>query len=122
MWLPIMGLIIGLLIGSLFTFSIPLAYASYLAIAILAALDSLLGGWHAVLTNKFDGLTMLTGFFINALIAALLAFLGDVVGLDLYLAAVIAFGIRIFNNIANIRHCLIDNHRNKKKQKELALK
>ena len=115
MWLPIMGLIIGVLLGSIFTFSIPIAYASYLAIAILAGLDSLLGGWHAVLTHKFDGMTMLTGFFINALIAALLAYLGDVVGLDLYLAAVIAFGIRIFNNIASIRHCLIENHRNRKK-------
>ncbi|MCR4962535.1 MAG: small basic family protein [Firmicutes bacterium] len=122
MWLPILGLIIGLLLGSLLTFSIPIAYSSYLAIAVLAGMDSLLGGWRAVLENKFDGMILISGFFLNAVIAAFLAFFGDMVGLDLYLAAVIAFGIRIFSNIGAIRHGAILRHRRKKleKAKQLA--
>ncbi len=118
MWLPVMGLIVGLLLGSLFAFSVPIAYASYLAIAVLAGLDSLLGGWRAVLEDKFDGTILLSGFFVNALIAALLAYFGDLVGLDLYLAAVVAFGIRIFSNIGAIRHAAIMQHRERHRQKQ----
>lgn len=117
MWLPILGLIIGLLLGSLFTFSIPIIYANYLAIAVLAGLDSLLGGWRAMLEKEFDGPILLSGFFVNAIIAAALAFLGDAVGLDLYLAAVVAFGIRIFKNISSIRHNLISRRREQKRLK-----
>jgi small basic protein len=117
MWLPILGLIVGLLLGSLFSFSIPLMYANYLAIAVLAGLDSLLGGWRAVLSKDFDGPVLLSGFFVTALLAAALAYLGDMVGLDLYLAAVVAFGIRIFRNIGEIRHAIINQHRERKAQR-----
>ena len=53
MWLPLLGLIVGLLLGSIFTLSIPIAYANYLAVAVLAGLDSLLGGWRAILERRF---------------------------------------------------------------------
>lgn len=116
MWLPLLGLIVGLLVGSLLTLSIPIAYANYLAIAVLAGLDSLLGGWRAALEREFDGPVLISGFFVNAVVAAVLAFLGDKVGLDLYLAAVVAFGIRIFKNIGAIRRAVINNHREKKRR------
>jgi small basic protein len=107
MWLPLMGLILGLLAGSLFTLALPSVIAKYLSIAVLASLDSLLGGWRAVLEDNFDGAVLITGFFANALLAAGLAYLGDLLGLDLYLAAVITFGIRIFRNLGSIRHNII---------------
>lgn len=118
MWFPILGLIIGLLLGSIFTFNIPITYANYLAIAVLAGLDSLLGGWRAVTEGEFDGPVLLSGFFLNALVAAALSYLGDMVGLDLYLAAVVAFGIRIFNNISTIRHNSIRRYRQRKARKK----
>ena len=117
MWLPILALIVGILVGSIFTLSIPVAYANYLAVAVLAGLDSLLGGWRAILERDFDGSVLLSGFFVNAVIAAGLAALGDTIGVDLYLAAVVAFGIRIFHNIGSIRHLLIAKYRQKKAQK-----
>jgi small basic protein len=117
MWLPLLGLIIGLLLGSIFTFSIPIVYANYLAVAVLAGLDSLLGGWKAILARDFDGTVLISGFFVNTVAAAALAALGDLIGVDLYLAAVVAFGIRIFHNISAIRHSLIDMGRNKKLRK-----
>lgn len=116
MWLPLLGLVVGLLLGSLLTLSIPIVYANYLAIAVLAGLDSLLGGWRAALEREFDGPVLISGFFVNAIVAALLAFLGDKVGLDLYLAAVIAFGIRIFKNIGAVRRAMINNHREQKRR------
>lgn len=117
MWIPLLGLIVGLLVGSVFTFSIPIIYASYLSIAVLAGFDSLLGGWRAVLQDEFDGPILLSGFFVNVLMAAILAWIGDKVGLDLYLAAVVAFGIRIFSNIGKIRQSIIMNYRAKKRSK-----
>jgi len=119
MWLPLLGLIIGLLLGSIFTFSIPIAYVNYLAIAVLAGLDSLLGGWRSLQQKEFDGPVLISGFFVNAILAALLAFLGDKVGLDLYLAAVVVFGIRIFENISAIRHNIIRQHRERKRRRAM---
>lgn len=122
MLLPFLGLIIGLLLGSIFTFSIPASLASYLAIAVLAGLDSLLGGWRALLQHEFDGPILVSGFFVNMAAAVFLAWLGDMVGLDLYLAAVVAFGIRIFNNIGKIRHAVVmENRRNRRRPKSIEL-
>ena len=109
MWLPILGLIIGIILGISFAFPLPAIYAEYLSIAVLAGLDSILGGWRAGLEGKFRNEILLSGFFINAAVAALLAYLGDLLGLDLYLAAVIVFGLRIFNNISSIRRGIICN-------------
>ncbi len=107
MWLPILGLIIGLAIGFFSPFSVPIDYAKYLSVAFLAALDSVFGGIRAAQEEHFDSIVFLTGFFSNMLIASFLAYVGDRIGVDLYLAAVVAFGVRIFNNLAIIRRHLL---------------
>lgn len=106
MWLPFLGLTLGVVLGSIFTFKIPIIFAKYLSVAVLASMDSVLGGFKGVLEDKFDGALLLSGFFINALMAALLAYIGDKMGVDLYYAAIFAFGVRIFNNLAVIRRHL----------------
>jgi small basic protein len=107
MWLPIMGLIIGVIIGLLTDIRIPEEYSNYLSIAILAALDTLFGGIRAQLQNIYDEKVFVSGFFFNIILAASLAFLGVHLGVDLYLAAVFAFGVRLFQNIAVIRRILL---------------
>lgn len=107
MWLPILGLIIGLVIGYVSPFSIPVDYAKYLSVGMLAALDSVLGGIRAAQEDHFDSKVFLSGFFSNMLLAAFLAYLGDRIGVDLYLAAVVAFGVRLFQNLAVIRRHLL---------------
>jgi len=72
-------------------------------VAILASFDSVLGAIRAELDGTFNDRIFLSGFIVNALVAVLLTFLGDQLGLDLYLVALIAFGLRIFNNVALIR-------------------
>ena len=107
MWLPVLGLILGLAIGYISPFSVPIDYAKYLSVAILAALDSVLGGIRAAQEEHFDSTVFLTGFFSNMLLAGLLAYVGDRIGVDLYLAAVVAFGVRLFQNLAIIRRHLL---------------
>lgn len=107
MWLPIMGLIIGVILGLLTDIRVPEEYSNYLSIAILAALDTLLGGIRAHLQNNYDEKVFVSGFFFNILLAAGLAFLGVHLGVDLYLVAVFALGVRLFQNIAVIRRIFL---------------
>lgn len=107
MWLPIVGLLVGIILGLLSDIRIPAEYSNYLSIAVLAALDTLFGGIRAHLQNLYDAKVFVSGFFFNIILAASLAFLGVHLGVDLYLAAVFAFGVRLFQNIAVIRRILI---------------
>ncbi|RCK10906.1 DUF1290 domain-containing protein [Bacillus licheniformis] len=70
-----------------------------LALAILASLDTLIGGIRAHLESVYDELVFVTGFFFNIILAISLAFLGVHLGVDLYLVGMFAFGVRLF--IAN---------------------
>ncbi len=107
MWLPVLGLLLGLLLGFMSDIRVPPEYANYLSIAVLAALDTLFGGIRAHLQGSFEDKVFITGFFFNILLAAGLAYLGVHLGIDLYLAAIFAFGVRLFNNIAVIRRLII---------------
>jgi len=107
MWLPIIGLIIGVILGFSSEITVPVEYRSYLSIAVLAALDTIFGGIRSYLENVFDIKVFMSGFFFNTLLAAGLAFLGVYMGIDLYLAAIFAFGVWLFNNIAVIRRIMI---------------
>jgi small basic protein len=106
-WIPLIGLAIGIALGLSVNVMIPAQYSSYLSIAILAALDTVFGGIRAGLERNFDSKVFITGFFSNTLLAAFLAFIGEQLGVDLYLAAVFAFGVRLFQNIAVIRRLLL---------------
>ncbi len=110
MWLPILGLLAGIALGFLSSIEIPLAVVKYTAIAILAALDTVLGGLRAQLEDRFDLSIFLSGFFANTLFAALLTAIGDLLGVDIYLGAVIAFSIRIFGNVGFIRRDLLERY------------
>ena len=52
-------------------------------------------------------LVFVSGFFVNAILAMLLTFLGQKLNVDIYLAAIIVFIGRMFNNLGIIRrYCL----------------
>lgn len=115
MWLPLLGLILGISLGLLTDIQIPEVYQSYLSIAVLAALDTLFGGIRAQLQQVYDDKVFVSGFFFNIVLAAALAFLGVHLGVDLYLAAIFAFGVRLFQNIAVIRRLLLTKMSERKK-------
>ena len=115
MWwlIPLAGLLLGVYFGQFLDMEIPLGMVNYLSIGIMAALDSVFGGVKAIYEKKFDSVLMLSGFFTNALLAAALAYIGDMLGLDLYYAAVFAFGVRLFSNLSMIRVHMIADIREK---------
>lgn len=102
------GLLIGVLIGLVWQINIPLKFAPYISVAIFACIDSVFGAIRSRMNNSFRGDIFISGFFGNAIISALLVYLGDKLGLPIYLAAVILFGGRILNNFASIRRMLLE--------------
>lgn len=98
----IIGGLLGILIGFLLP-TIPYSASTYLAIAIIAALDSVFGGFASYIKKNFDMKVFVSGFFVNAILAMLLTYLGEKLNVDIYLAAIIVFVGRMFNNLGIIR-------------------
>ena len=117
----IIGCVIGALIGTNIP-TIPYTYSGYLAIAIIAALDSVFGGITSTLKKNFDMKIFISGFFVNAILAIALTYLGEKLNVDIYLAAVVVFVGRMFTNLTIIRRYYIEKWTAKKaeKGKELA--
>ena len=109
MWFLIAGLLVGVLIGLNMPWTVPAIVARYMAVSLLAGVDTALGGFRASLEGEFDVAIFGTGFVGNAVLAAVFVYVGDVLGIELYLAAVVALGVRIFNNLGVIRRHLV-NH------------
>lgn len=103
----LIGLLIGAVVAILMPITIPAAYSPYVAIALLGALDSAFGGITAMLRGRFQLNIFLSGFFGNAILAGIITFIGKQLDLDLFLAAVVVFGTRIFQNFAEMRRFLL---------------
>lgn len=116
-WLPLLGLVIGFMIYWL-PVRLPSDYSAYLSLATLAGLDSICGGIKAGIEGKFHDDIFISGFLVNTCLAALLAYLGDQIGVDLLLAAVVALGGRVFLNLSLIRrYWLTQTSLNRKKDR-----
>ena len=114
------AILIGCIIGALAGMNapiIPYSMSGYLAISIIAALDSVFGGITSVLKGNFDLKIFVSGFFGNAILSILLTYLGEKLNVDIYLAAIIVFVGRMFTNLAIIRRYYLDKWTGKKEEK-----
>jgi len=102
------ALVIGVILGIVFRPTVPLWIEPYLPIAVVAALDAVFGGIRARLDGIFDAKVFVVSFISNVLVAALIVFMGDKLGVggQLSTAVVVVLGIRIFGNAAAIRRHL----------------
>lgn len=103
------GLIIGIIVGILMQPTVPLALQPYLPIAVVAALDAVFGGVRALIDGRFNDRVFVVSFFGNVLLAALIVYVGDQLGVGAQLSTgvVVTLGIRIFSNLAAIRRKLL---------------
>ena len=117
----VIGCILGAVIG-IYAPIVPYTYSGYLAIAIIAALDSVFGGISSTLKKNFDLNIFISGFFCNSILSIALTYLGQKLNLDIYLAALVVFVGRMFTNLTIIRRYYIEKWTAKKaeKGKELA--
>lgn len=99
----ILGLLAGFVGGIYCPFSLPPEYARLLAVAVMAGLDAVLGGVRASMESKYDTQVFISGFFINGILASFLCYAGNMIGIDLYMVAILIFGMRIFQNMGVIR-------------------
>lgn len=108
--LPFFGFLVGIVLGLTLKIAVPAAYIKYLGVATLAALDSVFGGIRASLHDEFNDKLFISGFFTNTILAAFIVYLGDRMGIEpLYYAAIVAFGVRLFQNLAVIRRKIFKN-------------
>lgn len=117
----VIAIILGCLIGVILGVNAPIisyTYSGYLAIAIIAALDSIFGGISATLKGNFDFKVFVSGFFGNAILSILLTYLGDKLNVDIYLAAIVVFVNRMFLNLTIIRKYYIEKLWSDKKEKK----
>jgi small basic protein len=103
-----LGLLLGVLVGLLLQPEVPLWLQPYLPIAVVAALDAVFGALRAYLDGIFDDKVFVVSFVSNVLIAALIVYLGDQLGVggQLSTGVIVVLGIRIFSNVAAIRRHL----------------
>lgn len=106
----ILGLLGGIILGFTLNISYPSEYSFYITMGLLAAIDSILGAARSHLEGKYNNLIFISGFITNAILAGLLAYLGDRLGVPLYYAAILVFGGRLFQNLAVIRRLVIDKY------------
>jgi small basic protein len=103
-----LGLLVGIIVGLMLQPEVPLWLEPYLPIAVVAALDAVFGALRAMLDGIFDDKVFVVSFIANVLVAALIVFLGDQLGVGSQLSTgvVVVLGIRIFSNAAAIRRHL----------------
>ena len=113
----VIAIIVGCVVGAVLGINapiIPYTFSGYLAVAIIAALDSVFGAFVGVIKKNFDMKIFVSGFFGNAILAIILTYLGERLNVDIYLAAIVVFVGRMFTNLSIIRTELIAQWSDKK--------
>lgn len=101
--LAVAGLALGAVLALVLRPTVTEEQSRYLAMAVVAALDSAFGGMRAHLEQTFSDLLFVLAFVSNAAVAVLLVWIGDQLGVDLATAVAVVFGVRIFQNVAALR-------------------
>lgn len=115
MLFALIGILLGLVIGWLLPFTIPIEFTRYTAVVILGIVDALIGAARARLAKDgYDPWIFTTGLLFNIILALGITLFGDVLGLDLYLAATVVFTFRIFGNVGIGRRALLNLYLEKK--------
>jgi len=103
--IAVLGLVLGVALGLFLRPEVPFWLEPYLPIAVVAALDAVFGALRAYLDGIFDDKVFVVSFVSNVVIAGLIVYLGDQLGVggQLSTGVIVVLGIRIFSNVAAIR-------------------
>ena len=118
MYFVVIGLALGIIIGGFLQLDIPSIYSRYTAVAIIGVFDCLFGAIRSEIEHKFDLMIFLSGLFFNILLAIIITYFGDRLNLDLYLAILVVFMMRIFQNLGIIKSSTVDSIKLLRKKKQ----
>ncbi len=118
--IPLIALVIGAAFALLLHVQpISGAGGQYLAVACLAGLDTVCGGIRSGLEGKFHNDVFVTGFLSNIIIAFFLAWLGDQIYINMFLAVALVLAARIFTNLSLIRRFALTKWQDAQERKRL---
>jgi small basic protein len=117
--IPILAVAIGIALGFLIKVPLTGIAAVYMGVAVVAGLDSVFGGVRSANEAKFRTDVFVTGFVANILIAFLLAWFGDRIGVNVYFVAILVMGTRIFTNLSLIRRQMLTKWHDVRERKRL---
>lgn len=118
--LPFLALLLGALLAVVFKVGPQGGLTGqYMAVACLAGLDTICGGVRSGMEGKYTNEVFVSGFVSNILISFSLAWLGDRIGIDLFLAVALVLGARVFTNLSLIRRYLLTKWQDAKERKRL---
>jgi small basic protein len=113
---------VGILLGALVRHDLlPPEWLNYVAVGVLAGLDTICGGIRSSLEQKFHMDIFVSGFLSNIVIAFFLAWLGDRIGVNLFLVCALIFGSRIFTNLSLIRRFVLTKWQDARLKKQQTL-
>ena len=121
----VIAVLVGILLGILIPYNLNSSMLAYLAVALIAALDSVFGGLLANLNKRFNISVFMIGLVSNAILGIFLTFIGNILGISMSFAVIVVFGVRMFNNMASIRRLTFDKYFEKKareREREMRLK
>jgi len=115
----LIGILIGIIFGLAIDVPIPMELTRYTAVVSIGILDALFGAIRAEVTkDKYNAIIFISGLFFNVILAIAITYLGDKLGLDLYLAATVVFTFRIFSNVGITRRAMLESFLQKRRQKK----
>jgi small basic protein len=107
--IAVIGLVIGIAAGLLLDPTVPAWFEPYLPVAVIAALDAVVGAGRALLDGVFRDRVFVISFLSNVLVAALIVWIGDLLGVGSQMSTgvVVVLTMRIFANAAAIRRHIL---------------
>ncbi|HYN57313.1 MAG TPA: small basic family protein [Motilibacterales bacterium] len=107
--IALIGLIVGIMAGLILEPTVPLWLEPYLPIAVIAALDAVVGATRALLDGVFRDRVFVISFLSNVLVAAFIVWIGDLLGVGSQMSTgvVVVLTMRIFANAAAIRRHIL---------------
>jgi small basic protein len=107
--IALIGLIIGVVAGLIIEPTVPIWFEPYLPIAVIAALDAVVGAIRALLDGVFRDRIFVISFLSNVLVAAFIVWIGDLLGVGSQMSTgvVVVLTMRIFANAAAIRRHIL---------------
>lgn len=117
--IALIAIVAGYFLGIYYQVPLEDMWVNYVALAVVSGIDSVMGGIRSHMEDKFQTDIFLTGFFGNILLAAGLVWVGDQMGVNLFLVVAIVLGWRVFTNLSLIRRILLNRWRETQQRKRL---